>query len=71
VTIRLPYEFGTIVYHVARAERLAGVVIGFVVTSNGTKILVRWGSERLDQDECWFHELSTEFTPLPEVNPDA
>jgi hypothetical protein len=61
-TVRLPFDFGQIVFHRIRAERVPGYVIGFIIVPGQTKILVRWG-DNLDQDECFFGELTTEFMP--------
>jgi hypothetical protein len=61
-TVKLPFDFGDIVYHRAAREKLPGMVVGFVITPLGVKILVRWGHD-LSQDELNFFELSTEFTP--------
>jgi len=61
-TVKLPFDFGDIVYHRAAREKLPGMVVGFVVTQLGVKILVRWGHD-VSQDELNFFELSTEFAP--------
>jgi hypothetical protein len=61
-SVRLPFGFGDTVYHKARIERVPGYVVGFIVVPGQTKILVRWGTD-LQQDEHFFGELTTEFTP--------
>ena len=61
-TVKLPFDFGDIVYHRVRTERVPGIVVGFVVVPSTVKILVRWGSD-CSQDEVNFFELTTEFTP--------
>ena len=58
-SVRLPYAFGDIVYHLVKKEKIAGMVVGFVVSPGGTKILVRWGDD-LGQGEHYFMELATE-----------
>lgn len=61
-TVRLPFDFGDIVYHRVRKECVPGFVLGFIVVPGAVKILVRWDGD-LQQDECFFNELTTEFTP--------
>jgi hypothetical protein len=61
-TVKLPFDFGDIVYHRARGERVAGMVVGFVVLPAAMRILVRWGDD-LTIDEHSFFELSSDFTP--------
>jgi hypothetical protein len=61
-TVKLPFAFGDIVYHKARSERVTGYVIGFIVIPGQTKIIVKWGDD-LQQDEHFFGELTSEFTP--------
>jgi len=60
--VRLPYDFGDIVFHRAKPDRVPGMVVGFVVVPGATKILVKW-SDDLGQGEHFFLELSTEFDP--------
>lgn len=69
-TVHLPFDFGQVVYHRARSERVAGLVIGFVVVQNDLRILVRWGDD-LCQVEHSFFELSTEYEPFSEVSKDG
>jgi hypothetical protein len=59
---RFPFEFGEIVYHRARTEKIGGVVTGFIALKSMVKILVVWGDD-LNQVEHQFFELTTEFTP--------
>jgi len=60
--VRLPYNYGDILYHRARRERIPGMVVGFVVVPAIVKILVRWSND-MSQDEINQFELTEEFTP--------
>jgi hypothetical protein len=60
-TVRLPFDFGDVVYHRVRKERVGGFVIGFIIVPGVTKVLVKWDGD-LNQDEHFFCELTTEFT---------
>ncbi|MGO9467911.1 MAG: hypothetical protein ACLQVF_27555 [Isosphaeraceae bacterium] len=60
-TVRLPFEFGDVVYHRVCRERNPGMVVGFIVERGQIQTRVAWEdrSETLHQ----FFELTTEFTP--------
>jgi hypothetical protein len=62
-TARLPFAFGTVVYHRARKEKVAGVVTGFIVCPSGTQILIQWGDNVGGESAHHFFELSTEYEP--------
>ena len=61
-TVRLPYDFGDIVYHQTSTGKVRGMVIGFLVVPGATKMLIRWGDD-LGQTENFFFELSSEHEP--------
>jgi hypothetical protein len=59
-----PFEFGDIVYHRARTEKVAGIVIAtLIMPEHRVKVLVRWG-DNLEVVEHHVCELSSEFEPL-------
>lgn len=64
VVIETPFRFGQIVYHKVATEKVAGIVIGFVVVMGSpAKCLVKWGDDR-GQDEHFAIELSAEYNPF-------
>jgi hypothetical protein len=60
--VRLPYDFGDIVYHRTKKDKIPGMVIGFLIVPGVTKLLVRWGDD-LCQVEHYFFEVSSEHEP--------
>lgn len=62
-SVRLPFAFGETVYHRSRADRVAGIVTGFVIYPNDLQVYVRWGDD-LAVGTHFFFELATEFSPF-------
>jgi len=62
-SVKLPFDFGDVVYHRAHKERLPGVVFGFFIAPGTVRIHVRWGDNLESWGEHFFCELSTEFVP--------
>lgn len=60
-TIRVPFEYGEIVYHRAAAEREPGIVTGYSCRPGGVMLLVTW-PDRYEKMH-YFCELTTEYLP--------
>lgn len=60
--VRLPFNYGELVYHRAKSERVAGMVTGFVVTENRVQVIVTW-SDDLRGGTFEHFELTSEFEP--------
>lgn len=60
--VRLPFEFGDIVYHRARAYQVAGIVDGFQALPGAVKTRVLWGNDMQHQMH-YFFELSSDYEP--------
>jgi hypothetical protein len=58
--VRLPYDFGDVVYHRAKADRVKGLVTGFCIRDNRILIYVTWGDTRGEEVHNQF-ELTSEF----------
>jgi hypothetical protein len=69
-SVRLPFAFGERVYHRAKAEKVAGIVTGFVIHPQELQVYVRWG-DNLDVGTHFFLELTTEFQPFTEDSSNA
>ena len=61
-TVRLPFDFGAVVYHRARTEKVPGVVTGFNIGPAEVVIRVTWGDD-LREFQHYFFELTTEYEP--------
>lgn len=62
-TIELPFRFGDVVYHRVRSERIAGIVVGFVVFATEVCVKIRWEDDLTVTDHpVW--ELSLTYEPI-------
>ena len=61
-TIRLPFEYGTRVWHRVRRENVPGIVTGYHLRQNYMLVSVTW-ADNLDESSFCPYELATEFTP--------
>lgn len=62
-SVRLPFEFGDVVYHRARGDKVAGLVTRYNITQRGTEVGVTWG-DGLDIGWHDFFELTEEYSPI-------
>ena len=67
--VRLPFDFGDIVYHKIKTERLPGMVTGFILRDNVTMILVTWSDNLCGESTHRLFELTTEFEPSYTTEP--
>jgi hypothetical protein len=64
-TVRLPFDYGQIVYHRARVEKVPGMVTGFNFRASQMWVQVTWG-DNLTVDTHCFYELTTEYEAFRE-----
>ena len=69
MTIKLPFSFGTIVYLRTRTDKQPGMVTGYQISPGGQCVLITW-SENGNEYRHYFCELTTEFTPYTDEQPD-
>jgi hypothetical protein len=60
--VRLPFDFGDVVYHRSRVEPIRGIVTGFIVRDQRILVLVVWGHD-LGEGQHQLFELTSEFEP--------
>lgn len=60
--VRLPFDFGDVVYHRLKAEKIPGMVTGFSVRRDTVFVIVTWAND-LDEQVHNLYELTQEFTP--------
>ena len=61
--VRLPFDFGDIVYHRVHADRKPGMVTGFIVRDATILVLVTWADNVQGEATHRPYELTTEFEP--------
>jgi hypothetical protein len=66
--IRLPFDFGDVVYYRHRPEKIAGIVTGFIVRDGKVMVLVVWVND-LQEGQHNLYELTTEFEPSYQTEP--
>lgn len=66
--LRLPFDFGDVVYLRHKPEKVAGMVTGFIVRENRVIVLVTWVDSRHEEDHNVF-ELVEEFEPSYNTEP--
>jgi hypothetical protein len=60
--LRLPYDYGQVVYHKLRAEKIAGYVTGYQAYQGGFLVCVTW-EDSLTESPHYAYELSLEHIP--------
>lgn len=55
----LPFRFGQVVYHKTATQKIAGLVIGFVIHANEEFVQVRFG-DTMGIGDYYVYELDTE-----------
>jgi len=68
LAVKLPFDFGEIVYHKVRPD-LSGMVDGFQALPGAVKARVRWGNDLFHQLHYAF-ELTTDPPKKPEERKD-
>lgn len=60
--IELPYDYGDVVYHKTKSERVKGMVVGYTLRPSNFMVIVIW-EENLEEIAHYPVELTREFEP--------